>query len=188
MTETRDQADTRRRWITLAELVAVAGVVIAALTLWTSWSDKREARDNAVASAQDEARLDASGEVRDNGRSILITDERHDIREARFTFPSALGIAPQQPAGDPAMEAAWIAKPMLKLTDGGADDRTGRVPVLAAIRYWDGDRERQASAIYDLVWQTQGRMLRGRSFRLTGLKLRQHGGSVAALDRLWTHP
>src|SRR3546814_3057877 len=32
-----EAAATRRRWITLAEGLAIAGVAIAALTLWTNW-------------------------------------------------------------------------------------------------------------------------------------------------------
>ena len=192
MSETREQAATRRRWVTLAEIVAVAGVLIGALTLWSGWSDRREEREAATAaaasSAREQARLDITGTVQDGGNAILLADARHDIREARFAFPSALGVGAQQPAGDPAIEADWIAAPMLKLTDGGADDRTGRLPVLATIRYWDGDREREASAIYDIVWRTEGRMLQGRGFKLQGLKLRQRGGDVATLDRLWRRP
>jgi len=192
MSETRDQAATRRRWITLAEIVAVAGVLIGALTLWTGWSDRREAREAASAAAadtaRDQARLDITGTVQDGGDAILLADARHDIRDVRFRFPSALKVAARQPAGDPAIEANWIAAPMLKLTDGGADERTGRLPVLATIRYWDGDREREASAIYDVVWRTEGRMLQGRVFKLQGLKLRQRGGDAAALDRVWQRP
>src|SRR3546814_15514139 len=37
-----EAAATRRRWITLAEGLAIAGVAIAALTLWTNWSDRRD--------------------------------------------------------------------------------------------------------------------------------------------------
>ena len=49
MTETADQARTRRRWITLAEVVAVAGVVIAALTLYLNVSDRRADRAERAA-------------------------------------------------------------------------------------------------------------------------------------------
>jgi predicted negative regulator of RcsB-dependent stress response len=39
-TERREAAETRRRWVTLAEVLAVAGVLIAALTLWSNWSER----------------------------------------------------------------------------------------------------------------------------------------------------
>ena len=190
--ERQEAARTRRRWITLAEFVAVAGLVIAGLGLWASWSDRRadqaEKAATSAAAAQEGARLDISGTVRDGGRSLLLADERHDIQDVRFAFPPALGVAVRHPAGDPAIEADWIAQPLLKLTDGGADERTGRLPVLATVRYWEGDRSRTATAVYDVIWCTEGRFLQGRSLKLEGLRLRQRGGTVAALDRLWERP
>ncbi|HEX8554928.1 MAG TPA: hypothetical protein VF695_09495, partial [Sphingomonas sp.] len=141
--ERREAAATRRRWITLAEIVAVAGVLIGAVGLWINWSDRRAEDARTAAAAQGEARerarLDITGEVRD-GRAILLKDERHDIQSARFAFPAALGVGAQAPPGDPVIEAEWIEEALLKASDGGEDDRTGRLPVLATLRYWDGDR------------------------------------------------
>lgn len=186
MSETADQASTRRRWITLAELVAVAGVVIAALTLWTNWSDRRadeaEKRAAASATAKSEGRVALVATIEDGGKRIALKDERHDIQEASIVFPRALGVAVQKPAGDPEIDADWIAKPLLKATDGGGDERTGRLPVVVTVRYWDGDAAHTSSATYDLVWRTEGHFLRGRSLRLEGLKRRSRGVDQAALD------
>ena len=41
-----EAAAARRRWLTLAEIVAIAGVVIAGLTLWNNWQG-REAEQAA---------------------------------------------------------------------------------------------------------------------------------------------
>lgn len=190
--ERQEAAKTRRRWLTLAEMVAVAGVLIAALGLWATWSDRRddeaEKQASAAAAAGERARLDLTGTVEDGGRRVVLKDERHDIADARFVFPPALGVEPQHPQGDPAIEADWVAQPLLKLTDGGADERVGRLPVLATIRYWDGSAARTATATYELIWRTEGRFLKGRSLRLEGIKLRRRGGSAADLDRLWDRP
>lgn len=190
--ETPDQARTRRRWITLAELVAVAGVVIAALGLWRTWADRRADEADKVAAQQVEraarSRLALVAEVQDNGRRLALRDAAHDIQQVRLVFPPALGVAAQAPAGDPVVEADWVAKPLLKLTDGGADERAGRLPVLAEVRFWDGDRVATARDVYDLVWRTEGRMLAGRRLRLEGWKLRRRGGRVGDLDRLWVRP
>jgi hypothetical protein len=91
----------------------------------------------------------------------------------------------QRPAGDPEIAAEWVAPALLKLTDGGADERTGRLPVLITVRYWDGDVARSTSGVYDIVWRTKGQLLRGRALLLEGLKLRQRGGSQAAVDAAW---
>jgi len=73
----------------------------------------------------------------------------------------------------------------LHQTDGGADDRTGRVPVLITVRYFVGDDPRTASGVYDVIWRTKGQFLGGRSLRIEGMKLRQRGGSPASLDAAW---
>ena len=187
--EKADRARSRRRWLTLAEIVAVVGVAIAGLNLYSNWADRREtAAERAVAQSTDaheQARVELVGAVTDGGDSLTLSDEHHDLSEAVIAFPKALGVATQRPAGDATIEADWFAKPLLKLTDGGADDRTGRLPVLVTVRYFVGDDARTASGIYDVVWRTEGHMLRGRSLKIQSLKLRQRGGSQAALDAAW---
>lgn len=192
MTETSGQAQdraTRRRWITLAELVAVAGVLIAALTLYLGWADRRadEAarRAETTSAARERSRVDLKAAVESGGATLTVTDQRHDLSELVVAFPQALGAATQRPA-ETAIEAAWVASPLLALTDGGADERTGRLPVLLTVRYWDGDAARTATGIYDLVWKTEGRMLRGRTLTLEGLRLRERGGDQARLDAIWS--
>ncbi|MGQ7355397.1 hypothetical protein ACTGXY_11450, partial [Streptococcus suis] len=80
MSETADQARTRRRWITLAEVVAVAGVLIAALTLYLNFVDRRaDQADKAAAAAKDavaQARVELAGTV--DGGTIALKDPRHD--------------------------------------------------------------------------------------------------------------
>lgn len=185
--ESADQKRTRRRWINLAELVAVAGVLIAALTLWSNWQDRRadeaEKRVEQSSEARDKARLDLKASIR--GGDVTLADEKHEIRDATIRFPSALGIAALSPAGEIAIPSDTVAEPMLKLTDGGADDRTGRLPVLVDVRYWDGVTAKQAVLIYDLTWRTKGRTLRGRSFAFEGARLRERGGTQRALDAAW---
>ncbi len=190
--ERREAAATRRRWVSLAEAVAVAGLVIGALTLWLSWSDKRDARvekaTEQAETARERARIELIGTPARDGESLALKDERHDLSDATVTFPKALGIAPQRPSGDPAIELSWFRDPLLSLTDHGPDDRTGRLPVLLTVRYWDGDTARTATGIYDIVWSTNGRALgfiRGRALHLKGLRLRQRGGDQAALDAAW---
>lgn len=188
MSETPDQAATRRRWVTLAEVVAVAGVVIAALTLWINWSDRKADEAERHAARQSEvrerARIDLTGTADRDGRTIALKDDRHDLTDVVVAFPKALGVGVQRPV-EPQIDSAWFADALLKLTDGGADERTGRLPVLVSVRYWDGDRSRAATGLYDLVWKTEGHVLRGRTLRLQAFRLRQRGGSQASVDAAW---
>ena len=59
MSESADQARTRRRWITLAEFVAVAGLLIGAATLYLNWSDRREDRVEKIQAAAAEGKAKA---------------------------------------------------------------------------------------------------------------------------------
>ncbi len=189
MSETKDQAQTRRRWITLAEVVAVAGVVIAALTLYSNWQERRDAAaDKAIEQAsasRDKTRFTLRGTVASDKRSIVLArEEAHPLGDIRVTFPTALGVAPQDSVTQ-TIEAGWFDDALRKATDGGADERTGRLPVLIRYTYFTDDQPTTRQAIYDLVWKTEGQMLRGRKVELLDLRLRESGGSQARVDALW---
>jgi hypothetical protein len=187
--ERKEAAATRRRWVSLAEILAVVGALIAALTLWSNWSDRRaDEADKASTRASEQraqSRVALSAEIQDGGKALLLKGERHEIQDAVIGFPKALGVAAQHPPADPVIAADAFDDALLKLTDGGADDRTGRLPVLVTVSYLDGETTRTTSGIYDLLWKTEGRMLRGRSLTLTGMKVRQLRGTQAQLDTIW---
>ncbi|KQN26246.1 hypothetical protein ASE86_08890 [Sphingomonas sp. Leaf33] len=180
----------RRRWISIGEAVAVAGVVIAGLTFWSGWQDRQDAAaDKAATRAEQTAQrqrvplttaaVDASGvELRAPADCSL---ESTEIR-----FPSAIGVDAQTTVATHRIETAWLEKPMLKLTDGGSDRRDGRIPVLITATCAADAGERSETAIYDLLWQTEaGGLIGGRSFVLRGLVRRQSGGDQRRLDAVW---
>ena len=175
----------RRRWLPLAELVGLLGVVIAALGLWTSWSDRRAdtaARAAAEASvARVQGRVDLVATPRRDGRELLLRDPRHELQDVVIAFPRALGVTPQHPLADPVIDAEPLRDALLKDNDA----RGGRVPVLVTTRVLVGDAARTATMMYDLVWVTESRFLRGRSLKLVALRLRQRGGSQASVDAAW---
>lgn len=188
MSETPDQAATRRRWVTLAEVVAVSGVIIGALTLWMNWSERRDsAREKASASAAAiaaEARFALRAEVADGGREVRLSDPVHELLETNVTFPASLGIQSRSPA-TPRIERDWFAGAVLKATDGGADEREGRLPVLVNASYRIGDATRLGRAIVDIVWRTEGRLVGGRSLTVEAARVREQNGSARRIDALW---
>ena len=189
MSETQDQAQTRRRWITLAEVVAVAGVVIAALTLYSNWQERRDAAaDKAVeqeSATRDKTRFVLRGTVAKDKRSIvLVREEAHPLGDIRVTFPTTLGVSPQDSVTQ-TIEAGWFDTALRKATDGGPDERTGRLPVLIRYTYFTDDQPTTRQAIYDIVWQTHGQRFRGRKVELLDLRLRETGGNQQRIDALW---
>ena len=192
-TESVEERTRRRRWLTLAEFVAVAGLLIGALGLYLSWSDRREAETARVAEAAGKAkvarivRLEAT--VAGKGDRLELADATHKIETLDVRFPAALGVAPREAVPGGRIETDWFRAALLKATDGGRDDAEGRLPVLIDAHWWDADVRRSDRAIYDLVWRTRGGgPFQGRSLKLTGLVLRERGGTAKRLDALWSPP
>lgn len=192
-----EAAATRRRWITLGEIVAVAAVVISGLTFWNSWSERQDAaaERQAERAAESKERAASSavlltGSAEDDGAMLTLSDPAHRIQQIEVRFPKALGVGPQTSVLEPQIQAAWIAAPMLKLTDGGADRREGRLPVAITASYWDADVQRTSTAIYDLVWRTEPRTLQGRTLKLRGVILRERvtNDGQARIDGMWKAP
>ncbi len=195
--EKAEKQAIRRRWLTIGELVAVAGVVIAGLTLWNGWSERRDAAATRVAE-QAAARAEAEATRRRVG--LIATDAGGDtlafkgiecaLQATDIRFPKALGVEPQFTVTVHEIQAGWIAKPLLALTDGGADRRRGRLPMLIESRCDGAGGPRLERAIYDLVWETEPGLL-GRSLKLRGLVLREDKvgkNADARLNALWTRP
>jgi hypothetical protein len=196
-TEKAEAAALRRRWITLGEVVAVAAVVISGLTFWNSWSERRDAAAERQAERAAESKEKAvsgavllTGTADDDGAILTLSDPAHRIQQVEVRFPKALGVSPQTSVLEPQIEARWIAAPMLKLTDGGADRREGRLPVAITATYRDADVQRTSTAIYDLVWRTEPRTLQGRALKLRGVILRERvqGDGQARIDGMWQAP
>ena len=57
--------------------------------------------------------------------------------------------------------------------------------MLASLSYRVGDATRSAAAVVEITWATDGRLLAGRSLRITGARIRQLGGDQAVIDTLW---
>ncbi len=190
--EKAEAAATRRRWITLAEVVAVAGVLIAALSLYLGWSERRD--DAAAKSAEQSAEARKSstarlvGTVAEGGEQVLLADPAQPaVASIDVGFPRPLGIGAQQTIVPPRVEADWIDTSVLKLTDGGADAVRGRIPVLIAASIAEGDRPVVDRAIYDVVFSTEGHTFGGRTLKLEGVVFRERvrGDATARLDALW---
>ena len=73
MTETPEtRAETRRRWINIGEIVAVAGLIISALALWNSW--KNDGSNTTIVEEQPTAiPLTLRGVAEDDGKTLVLT-------------------------------------------------------------------------------------------------------------------
>jgi hypothetical protein len=189
--ERAEAAATRRRWITLAEVVGIAGLLITALSLWMSWSDRRADQQEKQVEKASETKVKTlvllTATPEKDGKQLALKDSAHEVQSIDVRFPASLGLAAQSSVLDPRIEASWFADPILALTHDGPDKRQGRLPVLITSNYWDADQQRSDSAIYDVVWFTEGSFMgvSGRSVRLKGILLRERTASPARLEAIW---
>lgn len=182
----------RRRWITIGEVVAVAGVVIAGLSLYGNWSERRQTATERQIEKAVEARKASTvtfkASAEDNGDRLVLADAAHDdIASIDVSVPRVLGVPTQTAILEPRIDSGWFAKPLLAATDGGPDAIEGRLPVLIATTITDGEHRTVDRAIYDVVFRTEGRTFGGRHLSLAGVILRERvkGDASARLDSLW---
>ena len=141
--EAAEAAATRRRWINLAEIVAVAGLLISGLALWNGYrertgeeTDKVAARKQALAQATTMV-LRGTPDRRGGRLSLAPADPEQTIQSQAVLFPTALAVAPVEVMADPRVEAAWFRREILRATaDDGGHDEDRRVPVAITTRFY----------------------------------------------------
>ena len=165
----------RRRWITLGEFVALAGLIVAALSLYLNWSDRRANEADRRAELT-EARTSAV----ERGRHVgLVAVDAKDgvltfkaaacaLQSADISFPSALGVRTQSTTLDPHIDADWFAEPLLAAI-APAKAKAGRLPVLIESHCTSEAGDRLERAIYEVPFNVDSRFLRGKTIRLRGL-------------------
>lgn len=190
MTETpaekAEAAAIRRRWITLGEGVAIAGLVVSALALWNSYADRHADEAKQVAETRSRSAVFLTATPRHGGEVLELHDTQHPTQSIDIAFPPSLGVSPQTLAGTLEMRADWIASAALAATEKLPDTGQRRIPAVITAHYWDGDNNVSDTAIYDILWRSEARLLRGRTLRLTGMVLRTRvNATTAQADALW---
>ena len=179
---------TRRRWVTIGEVIGIAALVLSALTFWDSHRERTTAEaDRAVAEKQATVQksfiLTASG----GGDTLKLKPARPEqaIQDQTLTFPTDVRADPVDAAGDAEIKASWIDG-VRNAKDDGNEKRVHRVPVAIVTRYVSDGDVRTDRAIYDLAYTLHGRFLRGTAVQLEGLTLLRRGtADRAALDAIW---
>jgi hypothetical protein len=194
--EKAEAAATRRRWINLAEIVAVAGLLISGLALWNSYRDRtvdESEKASERTQAQAEARtmvLRATADREGRKLDLAPADAEQTIQGQTIAFPAALGVAPMETLADPRIEAGWFRRELLRAAgESGQQDR--RLPLAITTRFYRDGALLTDTAVYYLVYRIEGGgLLDDRDLRLRGLsRLPEGAGDPAAarrrIDALW---
>jgi hypothetical protein len=182
------------RWLSLAELVGVGALVIAALGYWDAHREHSQEQSERAAAAQAEAKADAlkqtflmTGTVSDDGGKLRLTSVQSGqvIQTQTVYFPKVLRADSVETTGNPRLEAGWIEASIDKVV---GHLKQGRVPVGVLTVYIEDGQTKTDRAIYELAYSLHPRLLREDKLNLEGLSLERRGVSgdlQAAVDRMW---
>lgn len=193
-----DKATAKRRWrwLTLAEVVGVAALIVSILTFWNNYktrtgaeADKAAERARASSAAQS---LLLRGQTDREGRVLTLSpaDSGQAIQSQTMSFPAALGVPAVETLSEPRIDAGWFERPLLRAR-GDGDETLGdaRLPVLLTTRFYAVGAMHRDTAIYDLGYRIEGGgLLGGHRIRLRGLSRVETiapGRGQARLDAIW---
>jgi hypothetical protein len=159
---------TRRRWITLGEIIAIAALIVSAAGVWIAWKSSNEDKTTRVVEQRSAVPLALRGAVNGDGGTLTIApaDAGHALESLKVTIK---GAAPIEVGSDGRLSASDV-EAALKGRDKEAKDVTHSVPVRIDARYVEAGADRRAGGNYALRYKWEGGgLFGGRSLRLVGL-------------------
>jgi hypothetical protein len=187
------------RWLSLAELVGLAAVVIAALGYWDAHRERAEEDRARAAQAAREQKAETAkpppagpaflmtGTVDAAGGKVRLAPVHADqvIQTQTLWFPKDIRADSVETIGNPRLEAGWIDAHLGKAS-GKA--RQGRLPVGISTVFIEDGQTLTDRSVYWLAYRLHPRLLRRPHVELEGLSLRQRqvaGDLQAAVDGVW---
>ena len=157
---------TRRRWINLGELVAIAALIVSAIGVWIAWKSSSEDKPTRVFEQRQPISLTLRGKPLDDGRRLEITpvEASHALESLTVTIK---GASPIEVGSDGDLEASAVES---ALSDRKENKGAHGVPVRIDARYVEMGKDRHGGGNYVLRYRWEGGgIFGGRSLRLTGL-------------------
>jgi hypothetical protein len=191
------------RWLTLAEVVGLVAVVIAALGYWDSHRERSlEERERAAAERQKAAEAHAgalkptflmTAAPQGSGDWLRLSSVHPEqvIQTQSVTFPSDVRPDAVETTGNPRIEEGWLGAGVLKAEKArgrGGKEVRGRLPLGVVTVYIEDGQTRTDRALYLMGYSVHPRTLRADRVELEGLSLVRRGIGEdvrAAVDGLW---
>jgi len=158
---------TRRRWIALGEVIAIAALIVSAIGVWIAWKSTSNNQPTRVVEQRQAIPLTLRGTVENEGRELVIApvEQSHALESLTLTMSGASPIA----LGSDGTLSAGDIEGVLKAKDGG-DKGSHIATVRIAARYVEMGKDRTSSGNYALRYRWEGGgLLGGRSLRFVGL-------------------
>jgi hypothetical protein len=201
MSETPTERKRRLRFLTLAELVGIAALVIAGLGYWDTHRERTLTEKERTAEAQEkqaQARAGAAkltflmtGSPEGGGDRLRLSSVHPEqvIQTQSVTFPGEVRGDTAETTGAPRLEAGWIEGGLTKAAhDRGSKKTHGRLPVGIVTVFIEEGQTKTDRAIYLLGYSAHPRVLRSDKIELEGLSLLRRGAGEDiqhAVDAIW---
>jgi hypothetical protein len=189
------------RWLSLAELVGIVAVVIAALGYWDTHRERTQtARARAAAELEKRAEAKAgalklsflmTGTPEGGGDRLRLATVHPEqvIQIQALSFPSDVRGDAVQTTGNPRIEVGWFEGGLDKaLHARGSKAHQGRLPVGVVTVFIEDGQTKTDRALYLVGYSLHPRVLRSDKVELEGLSLVRRGVSEdvqGAVDGLW---
>jgi len=160
--------ETRRRWISLGETIAIAALMVSAVGVWIAWQSSNNDRPTRVVEQRSAVPLALRGTADGDGRTLTImpADPGHALQSLRLTIN---GASPIDVGSDGHLSASDV-EAALKGREKEAKDVTHSVAVRIDARYVESGSDRRGGGAYVLRYKWEGGgLFGGRSLRLVGL-------------------
>lgn len=159
---------TRRRWINVGEIIALAALIVSAIGVWIAWESSSKNEPTRIVEQKSAVPLALRGSADASGRTLTIApaDASHALESLTVTMKGAAAI---EIASDGRLSASDV-EAALKGRDKEAKDVTYSVPIHVTARYVEAGADRRGGGSYVLRYKWEGGgLFGGRSIRLIGL-------------------
>ena len=161
-------SQTRRRWITLGETIALLALVVSALGVWLSWKSSNADKATRVVEQRQTIPLTLRGVADRDGSDLTISpvESSHGLQSLTLVIK---GSSPIEVGSDGRLSAGDVQS-ALKDREKEPKDRTLSVPIRISARYVEMGKDRRGGGNYVLRYKWEGGgLFGGRSLRLVGL-------------------
>lgn len=161
-------SETRRRWITLGEIIGIAALIVSGIGVWIAWKSSNEDRPTRVVEQRSAVPLALRGTADGDGGTLTImpADPSHALEGLMVSIKGAAKID----VGSDGRLSASDVQAALKGREKEAKDVTHSVPVRIDARYVEMGKDRRGGGNYVLRYKWEGGgLFGGRSLRLVGL-------------------
>lgn len=159
---------SRKRWINLGELIALAALIVSAVGVWIAWKSSNEDKPTRVVEQHSSVPLALKGSADDSGHTLTIVpaDPAHSLESMTVAIK---GASPIDVGSDGKLSASDVES-ALKGRDKVSKGASLKLPIRIDARYIDAGAERRGGGNYVLRYKWQaGGLFGGRSLHLLGL-------------------